>query len=502
MGARMHKAWLLSAGAALTLATSAQAADLPVKAKPVEYVRVCGLYGEGFFYIPGTDTCLKIGAYLRAQTSWNSANGGQTLGTSNLASQGRLTRTDASPFDLFARVALSTDWRTQTDYGVLRAYAMIVAQQGSQSAGATGTAGILRAFIQFAGFTVGHARSYFDIFGIYDTYAYHYSNVTGETTPFGIDLVAYTFNFGNGWSASVSAEDPAAHYKAAIVDATSAGFGLNAVVTNDSVATRTPDVVANIRLDQTWGYFGVSGALHDASAAYFGTPDLTVNGHPDNKWGWAAGVGGRLNLNGGDSVGANFVYTRGAAGYATSITNGIQLYNGDRSVGVGWLADGVFDTTTPGLGRQIELTTAWSVIAAYEHLWSTQWRTSVFGGYVDVSFDDTAKQVINTHLPGGGGTVVCGVPVAGSVFPPLNIAAGGVGNSCNPNFSFYELGTRTQWSPSPRLDIGLEVLWTHLNTAYKGAATYSQNGARPLVGAIDDQDIVSAILRAQYNILP
>jgi hypothetical protein len=88
------------------------------------------------------------------------------------------------------------------------------------------------------------------------------------------------------------------------------------------------------------------------------------------------------------------------------------------------------------------------------------------------------------------------------VFPPLSIAAGGAGNSCNPDFSFYEIGTRTQWSPSPRLDIGLQLLWTHLNTAYKGAATYSANGARPAVGLIDDQDIVSAIFRAQYNILP
>ena len=39
--------------------TSAQAADLPVKAKPVEYVKICSLYGVGFYYIPGTDICLQ-----------------------------------------------------------------------------------------------------------------------------------------------------------------------------------------------------------------------------------------------------------------------------------------------------------------------------------------------------------------------------------------------------------------------------------------------------------
>jgi hypothetical protein len=42
--------------------------DLPLggpKLAPVEYVRVCDVYGAGFFYIPGTDTCLKIGGSVR-----------------------------------------------------------------------------------------------------------------------------------------------------------------------------------------------------------------------------------------------------------------------------------------------------------------------------------------------------------------------------------------------------------------------------------------------------
>src|SRR5262245_7398988 len=58
---KMVKSLLLGSAAGLTAVTGAQAADMPVKARPVEYVRICSLYGEGFFYIPGTDTCLKLG---------------------------------------------------------------------------------------------------------------------------------------------------------------------------------------------------------------------------------------------------------------------------------------------------------------------------------------------------------------------------------------------------------------------------------------------------------
>lgn len=32
---------------------------LPASAQPVEYVRICDAYGAGWFYIPGTEQCLK-----------------------------------------------------------------------------------------------------------------------------------------------------------------------------------------------------------------------------------------------------------------------------------------------------------------------------------------------------------------------------------------------------------------------------------------------------------
>ena len=56
---------LLGTAAGLVVTAGAQAADMPVKAAPVQYVKICSLYGDGFYYIPGTDTCLKMGGYVR-----------------------------------------------------------------------------------------------------------------------------------------------------------------------------------------------------------------------------------------------------------------------------------------------------------------------------------------------------------------------------------------------------------------------------------------------------
>src|SRR5258708_7837557 len=39
--------------------------------KPTQYVKICTLYGDGFYYIPGTDICLKIGGYVRAEYAYN-----------------------------------------------------------------------------------------------------------------------------------------------------------------------------------------------------------------------------------------------------------------------------------------------------------------------------------------------------------------------------------------------------------------------------------------------
>src|SRR3979411_414482 len=68
---RMIKSLLLGSAAGLVAVSGAQAADLPVKAKPVEYVKVCSLYGAGFYYIPGTDICLHLGGYVRYQVNYN-----------------------------------------------------------------------------------------------------------------------------------------------------------------------------------------------------------------------------------------------------------------------------------------------------------------------------------------------------------------------------------------------------------------------------------------------
>src|SRR6202162_1053934 len=118
---KMVKSLLLGTAAGLVAVSGAQAADLPVKAKPVEYVKICSVYGEGFFYIPGTDTCIKLGGYVRQNFVFGQASGRfapRFLGGAG----GRDNPIDQNSWLMQSTVTTSVDVRTQTEYGVLRAF--------------------------------------------------------------------------------------------------------------------------------------------------------------------------------------------------------------------------------------------------------------------------------------------------------------------------------------------------------------------------------------------
>jgi len=110
---RIQNVLLAGAACLLTVAT-AQAADLPLKAKPIQYVKVCSLYGAGFYFIPGTDICLKVGGYLRAEAD---VNAGGTLtsavGPGSVNNRDNINNRESSSFVQRSRSLWTLDTRQQ-----------------------------------------------------------------------------------------------------------------------------------------------------------------------------------------------------------------------------------------------------------------------------------------------------------------------------------------------------------------------------------------------------
>src|SRR3979411_3531579 len=102
---------ILGSAAAILAAGGIHAAALPVKAKAVEYVKICSIYGAGFWFIPGTDTCVKLGGYLRADTTFNGGVHGQPAWNGDLGQQNRYRDNFVSR----SRMAFTVDTRTATE---------------------------------------------------------------------------------------------------------------------------------------------------------------------------------------------------------------------------------------------------------------------------------------------------------------------------------------------------------------------------------------------------
>ncbi|MGY4479561.1 porin [Bradyrhizobium sp. USDA 3364] len=504
------KSLILGSTAALVAVGGAQAADLPVKAKAVEYVKVCSLYGPGFYYIPGTDTCIKLGGYVRADVV---VNGNSVYGPNVNGASGANNRF-TNGYTWRSREDLNIDTRTATEYGVVRTYfdavftwtsdtytgqgngstvySAIGSSPAPNNAGAgnvaAGSVGVYYAFIQFAGFTIGKAVSQFAApWNGYPGNNYD-ALVGGVNTTNGINQFTYTAQFGNGVSLALSAQDQVAYMQAGV---NNLGVG-GAYGSSDYAGTIAPDFVASLKVDQAWGIFQASVAAHDNHAAYYGGTELT--GHPDDKWGWAGALAlsiKNIPTGPGDTINVQGVYTDGATRYniqelasnlsSIAIYGGTNLAGAYQSVGFGTAPDTVF-----GPGGQQQSIKTWGFRGAYTHNWDPYWNTSLYGAFASVMYNDTAKSLI------------CGIGGVGGTF---RTAFGNGVTSCNPDYNISQIGIITRWTPVKNLTFSADVTYLHLDQKYAGTVTTSSTGiGKPTATyELKDQDTVQMLFRAQRN---
>lgn len=494
---KMGKRLLLGSAVGLIAVAGARAADLPVKAKAIEYVKVCSLYGTGFYYVPGTDTCMKLGGYVRADVTFNTNSAYNPPDNGVGAARNRLSNYYTSR----ARTIMSIDTRTATEYGLLRTYAemwftLTTGSYTGLTGGGTTTAttgpslGLYYTFIQFAGFTFGRAASQFST--PWGEYPGNYIELPGSSAWDPVNQVAYTADFGQGITASFSAQDQTLHDTTNIWNvsaATAAGLAIGTYGANDIGGTRAPDLIASLRVDQVWGLFQASVAAHDNHAAYYGATENT--GHPSDKWGWAGQLAlsiKNLPTGPGDSINVTGVYANGASRYVFNdfmSTNfaryGVSnLAGAYQSVGIAGLSDSVF---VAGAGQ--ELTTTYGFNGAFNHNWNEYWHTSFFGGWGAVRYNGTAKGYI------------CGALVTGLA------PSSGLGG-CNPDFNFAAVGTYISWTPVKNLAFGAELAYNIVDQKYAGGSTVTlpvqSSIAKPGgVYELKDQGALTLLLRAQRN---
>jgi len=504
---KVVKSLLLGSAAALSAVAVAQAADLPSrKAAPAEYVKICDAYGAGFFYIPGTDTCLRVGGYVRAEYTWSQSGNAVTVPSFKAGAlaftAANSTLVPAGVEDqtgFLGRGRLEFDARTQTPYGTARTFIGLRAQQTSgvytggddytaaKFTGNAGTTGITveNAIIQFAGFTFGRTTG--EIFSFMP--GYNYGSYATAGYPGGINLLSYTATFGGGFSATVGIEDRAGENYS-----TNPGYVPNAPGNALGVATNLaaafggngasavggavvngpftwPALTANLRFDQPWGAIQIMGDIVQNSATTAFNAATTGLGQTNvtlTQIGWAIGAGVKINLPmlaAGDTLYMTGAYAVGDLdklnGYNTSagIANVGSELKGllriDRNMYVTPSVLGAGAATclstvaapTNSTCFATEQTSGWSIAAYFTHYWTPTLRSLILASYESLT---PGNRTQNTDWTLGG----------------LSKA------------NELRIGTQLVWSPVKDLDIGAEVQYMKLNANLTG-----QNGAAPTCSA-------------------
>ncbi len=156
----------------------------------------------------------------------------------------------------------------------------------------------------------------------------------------------------------------------------------------------------------------------------------------------------------GDYFSVQVDYTEGALGYVFSpqISDFNWYGRHGQNAGYGVLSDAVFGgTLAQNNSTSLQLTTAWGVNGGFEHHWNPQWRTSIYGGYAEVNYGTRANAILCSLQGGGNGTGVGTTAVA---------TAG-----CDNDWNVWYLGTRTQWNVTKDFYMGVDVMYTSLQSA-------------------------------------
>ncbi|THF56712.1 porin [Ollibium composti] len=268
------KSLLFGSAAALVAVSGARAADAVVVAEPepAEYVKICDVYGAGYFYIPGTETCMRIGGYVRYTAGVGSEFAG--YGNNGKWVQDRRTGKWQGTWSKETKIELTVDTGQETEYGTLSTHIAIDASNGTGRNGlysldpktgfieladgryatTSNSAWLGSAYIKLGGLMIGYADSIFA-----DWTGYAGAAINNSFIQYGdaanTNQISYTFDAGNGFSAIVGFEQ---------------GYG-------DIIDSYVPHVLAGAKFTQGWGGISAVAAYNSVYEEWAAKARLDVN---------------------------------------------------------------------------------------------------------------------------------------------------------------------------------------------------------------------------------
>jgi hypothetical protein len=396
------KTLLLGSAAAMLVAGSAQAADLTV-AEPVDYVKVCDAFGTGFFYSPGTDTCIKIGGYVKFGTSFGDRSGDSFVGVFNPV------YANSNWGNFYTEVSIQATASSVTEYGNLTGFIDMRAKTGNVRGegdisdyinASTNSAYVDSAYLELGPLKAGYFTSLFD-FGR----GYNDTGMFGSDST--VDHIQLTYAV-NGFGLAISVEDARDRNAFGQLN----GEYEDPITGNDywysGGQDNIPDIVAAITYASGIFSAKLAGAWTHQAVSYGNQAGTIVD--PiivDAQDGWAIGGGLEIALD-NFSAGDRFFVSASYGDNANSYTG---IAGGTSVAGFVGPLDSFDIASITG--------SSWSALASYKHVWTPNLWSSLSGGYAQFDGSDNWEgQDVDAWRAGftTAYTPVKGLDIVGDVF--------------------------------------------------------------------------------------
>ncbi len=382
---KMTKNLLLgSVAAAIVLGSGAALAADPPRAPERTPVWACDI--TGFWELPGTDICFKVGGYAKADFIFTF----EDFNSGNMGAGGNVEELNNSALDLVANARAASaglllngtgngtgdkvrftarqtrvnfDARTNTSYGTVRAFIEgdFYGGGGNETISNSSPLRLRHAFVQFGNLLAGQSwGAFMDLPALPDTIDFGGAGALSFTRAV---QLRWTQPLGNGVSFVVAIENPENMDATRNAGILAGGFG----------SDEFPDFIAKLVVSQAWGHVELGGVVRDMRGGLAAGLASGIGVALEDTAGWAVMLSGRINVpvaNGKDDIRFNAIYSDGGTRYSlgaalTSLgnagTEGLREWN--------------------ALGQLIE---SWGVSVAYRHFWSDNLRTSIVGDYIEI----------------------------------------------------------------------------------------------------------------------
>ncbi len=305
-------------------------------------------FGKGYIDIPGTNSAIKFGAYVKLDATYDvdTAFGNDFVSFGAIPLNGSTNDNQDGEFNMNVRqTRLNITTMTDTQMGDLKVCAEgdFFGTAGTQTTTNSHGFRLRHAYGEVGNWLAGQTWSTFQDTGVY---------------PGSLDLI--------GGAGTTHLRQPQIRYTGKLNDATSLAIAIenpsgdiSDTSGSSNITEQFPDLTAALTHRSDWGHVSLRGMAREIHV------EDTATGNDESEFGWGLALSGKVKLGEKDSIFGRYAGGDGIGRYMFDVAGAGAAYETDH----------------------LETQTAHGGHATYRHFWTDKLSSNLIGGYVSIDND-------------------------------------------------------------------------------------------------------------------